>query len=348
MPRRRFLFALVVSLLVHLLPAAPALFGAAPELELEPTPTQADQDGAGPAKGPPPEQVVPAEAFHVSVYEEPVRAASTASAPLPSPVALVPPTPADAPPEPPPEPSAEPEPPPEPEPPLEVPPEVPPEPPAAASPEALEAEALAQVDADPTLIEPSDLPPEESLEPVIRGGGRRGRGGAKAHTPCPTHPSVVEHEGGGHWTVDRALIDFYAGNLRAFAELGRVWTHKGPDGKLDGVRVGLPRCSVLKQAGLRHGDIVHDVNGRRFYTVLQGVAAYIALRTQKHLTVHVTRGGAPVALEYTIDHHGVRGGKARRDAAKAAGAFRMEAAPPNEPSVPTPRDRRGPARPPKR
>lgn len=49
--------------------------------------------------------------------------------------------------------------------------------------------------------------------------------------------------------IDRDLIEHYATNMFELKKLGSVWTHKGPDGKLDGFRVGLARCSVLRQGG---------------------------------------------------------------------------------------------------
>jgi S1-C subfamily serine protease len=58
---------------------------------------------------------------------------------------------------------------------------------------------------------------------------------------------------------------------------------------------------VLRQGGLKSGDIVHDINGRRIYTVLQAVGAYLALRTEPELTLNVTRRGKPVILNYTVE-----------------------------------------------
>jgi S1-C subfamily serine protease len=108
---------------------------------------------------------------------------------------------------------------------------------------------------------------------------------------------VDEHS----WSIQRDLIEFYATHIRELEKLGAVWTHRDATGAYDGFRVGLSRCSVLRQGGLRSGDIVHDVNGRHIHTVLQAVGAYLALRAEPHLQLHITRRGKPLELSYAIE-----------------------------------------------
>jgi hypothetical protein len=117
---------------------------------------------------------------------------------------------------------------------------------------------------------------------------------------CGPPNEQIAKTGEASWTVDRALIDYYAGNLKELMKLGSVAPHKA-DGKPDGFRVGLARCSPLREGGLKSGDVVHDINGRKVNNLLQAVAAYFALRKEDTLTVHVTRAGKPVAMTYTIE-----------------------------------------------
>lgn len=124
---------------------------------------------------------------------------------------------------------------------------------------------------------------------------------ARHREPCPPPVESIARTGEAHWYVARDIIEFYATNLPELNKLGRVWTWRNEAGELDGFRVGLSRCSVLRQGGLRSGDIVHDINGRRISTVLQAIGAYFALRAEPELTLHVTRRGAPLELSYTIE-----------------------------------------------
>ena len=91
------------------------------------------------------------------------------------------------------------------------------------------------------------------------------------------------------WAVERDLIDWYATHLRQLEKEAGVATHKDKDGKPDGARLYLPRCSVLKQGGFRNGDIIRSVNGRKVYTIPQAVAAYLAVRKDGMITVKLTR-----------------------------------------------------------
>lgn len=91
------------------------------------------------------------------------------------------------------------------------------------------------------------------------------------------------------WRVERDILDWYATHLRELEKQAGVSSHRGEDGKRDGAKLYLPRCSLLKQGGLRNGDIIHRVNGRKVNTIPQGVATWLAVRGQSRLTVELTR-----------------------------------------------------------
>ncbi|MDP2314779.1 MAG: hypothetical protein Q8P41_17880, partial [Pseudomonadota bacterium] len=137
--------------------------------------------------------------------------------------------------------------------------------------------------------------------------------------PCPESSQSIARVAEAAWYIDRDLIEYYATHMTELQKLGTVWAHKNKEGKPDGFRVALARCSVLRQGGLKSGDIVHDINGRRISSVLQAIGAYIALRAEPELFVNVTRKGEPVTLAFTIEQP-ERGRAARRAARKAAGS----------------------------
>ncbi|RME22402.1 MAG: hypothetical protein D6798_15860 [Deltaproteobacteria bacterium] len=106
--------------------------------------------------------------------------------------------------------------------------------------------------------------------------------------PCEPVDEIVQID--DHtWRVERELLDYYAGHLRQLERQVGVGSHRGPDGKRDGARLYLPRCSLLKQAGFRNGDVVHRVNGRKVNTIPQGVATWLAVRNDRVLRVELTR-----------------------------------------------------------
>lgn len=125
----------------------------------------------------------------------------------------------------------------------------------------------------------------------------RAKGGKQ---PCDREPAI-QALGGYTWSVERGFVDFYAKNLKELAKLGRVDVHEDGTGRPDGFAVKLPRCSVLRQGGLRSGDVVHDINGKRVTTIPQAVSAWFALRNTNEIKVSLTREGKPMTLRFRIE-----------------------------------------------
>lgn len=311
---RRLSLALLASLALHALPAVPRLLGGLIELEPE-LEAELEDDPAAMAAPPPevkrirPEDVVPASLFNLHVYQEPrppKRPPRKKPVPVPTPEDV--PTPA----------VAQVEPPPQPEPPVEEPP--------VEEPVVADAEPPPTEVVDEEASEPVDDPSSENAGGSYqawkrkRGADGTGRRGKPNDTPCPgPHPAVTTLSP-SRWRVERPLIDFYASNLRELQKLGTVYTHKGKDKKPMGFRVHLARCSVLRQAGLKSGDVVTDVSGRKVYNLLQAVSAYFVLRDDEVITLHVTRAGQAMTLDYEIDPvDKKKSRKERKDAARAAG-----------------------------
>jgi hypothetical protein len=145
------------------------------------------------------------------------------------------------------------------------------------------------VDGDATVSDP--------VVDHMGAAGRRPRGNRK---PCEAIEEIVA-KGENRWRVERDVVDFYATHLKELEKQVGVSTHRGSDGKPDGARIYLPRCSVLRQAGMRHGDIVHTINDRRVATIPDAVAAYLLLRDDPDLTVEVTRkNGDDLVFHYKL------------------------------------------------
>jgi hypothetical protein len=310
----RLRLPLAFSALLHLAVAATLTAGPMlmpPDVDLEDETEEGPTEGGDAASGELPIEELLNERppFSVSIYAEPppppvvatqpepVPVPEPAVMPLPVPVAELPaalPTPA-------PEPVAVPEPPP-PEPEIvEVPVVTEAERDALAAMEQGEATPAPEADDDGSAHEAAEERAQRREARWRRHANKDAKDKKPKRPPCPEAPESIARVAETHWYIDRSLIEHYATNLVELQKLGSVWTHRGPDGKLDGFKVGLSRCSVLRQGGLKSGDIVHDINGRRIYTVLQAVGAYLALRTEPELTLNVTRRGKPVILNYTVE-----------------------------------------------
>lgn len=129
--------------------------------------------------------------------------------------------------------------------------------------------------------------------------GRRPRGDRK---PCEEIEEIVPL-GDDRWRVERDIIDYYAMHRKELENHVGVATHRGDggEGRPDGARIFLPRCSLLRQAGFRHGDIVNSINGRRVATLTDAIAAYLFLRNDENLRVEITRkNGDKLTLRYRL------------------------------------------------
>ena len=119
--------------------------------------------------------------------------------------------------------------------------------------------------------------------------------------PCEPIEEVVKLDA-FKFRVERDLVDWYATHLRELEKQAGVGPHKGPDGKRDGARLYLPRCSVLKQGGLRSGDVIHTVNGRPVTTVAQAVKVYLLVRGARKIKVDLTRkNGRSITIRYKLN-----------------------------------------------
>lgn len=248
------------------------------------------------------------------VVDEP---APVAEAAPPAPPAPAPPPPSAPPPSPAPEAEtvaveAPPEPVPEP---------VPEDPQVAPVPSAPEAEAVAGAESDEAAtgeeaavadaaVEPLPEPPapEEvaaAANPHKQGksftpSGRRPPGKGKRKS-CPViADDGVERLSPTEWNVSRDVVEHYAGNLGELMKLGSVRPHRAADGKLRGFRVAIARCSILRETGLRTGDVVETINGIEVHDLFGALGAYFKLRKETHIEVRITRRGRPITFSYEL------------------------------------------------
>ena len=133
--------------------------------------------------------------------------------------------------------------------------------------------------------------------------GQSGDGTAaktKSKKPCEDRPGIWTIQEGS-WGIQRSVVDYYASHFPELDRQAGSEPAQGADGKPIGLKIVLSRCSILKEAGLRSGDIVHTANGLKVHSYAQAIAAWLRLRNSSRIKMEVTRKGQPLLLEYKIE-----------------------------------------------
>ena len=144
---------------------------------------------------------------------------------------------------------------------------------------------------------------DEAGEGKGRGPGvftRRAKKGRKSQCAVP-HPNIREGETSGVMEIDRSLVDYYTSSLKRFMELG----YSEPFNR-DGVKgfyIGGFGCkSPVHKAGLRRGDVVLTVNGKKTRTWIGVYLMYKKLKKKENFEVVVLRRGEnePRTLRFRV------------------------------------------------
>lgn len=98
---------------------------------------------------------------------------------------------------------------------------------------------------------------------------------------------------GERYTIERPVISQYTGSIsQAMGLVSGVRWHKNSRGKTDGFRLFGVRCgSPLAQVGIRSGDVIHTINGRKVKSIPQAFTAVRKLSRHDAIRVEGSRGG---------------------------------------------------------
>ena len=118
-------------------------------------------------------------------------------------------------------------------------------------------------------------------------------------TPCAKQPGIALLEE-NVYAVDPARLSAWRGDL---LKLGAASEHRDATTRRVGARLRLPRCSPLRQAGLRTGDILWRVNGWPAAYVVEatwGLNALMlgSLKSARRFTFVMTRRGEPITVRW--------------------------------------------------
>jgi hypothetical protein len=122
----------------------------------------------------------------------------------------------------------------------------------------------------------------------------------KKKKKCLADNPDIERVDAATYAVERSVIKYYGGHLRELNRLGYASMYK-VQGKSTGFVVRGIQCgNDLHQAGIRNGDVIHAVNGKRVTNIPQALAAYATLKGKDELTVSITRRGAARDMIYRL------------------------------------------------
>lgn len=156
----------------------------------------------------------------------------------------------------------------------------------------------------------SSAPPSEETEETqeaptnydgFHANGTAGEGTSRKGNkkPCEVREGITKVSE-DTWSVQRSLVDYYAAHVAELDRQAGSETHYDENKKADGLRLLLGRCSVLKQVGLRHGDIVHTVNGIKVHSLVQAISTWFKLRDASKIEMILTRKGERKTFHFVV------------------------------------------------
>lgn len=211
-----------------------------------------------------------------------------------------------APASPPPEPKPEPEPEPEPielaEAPVAPSPEpgIAPEPSAAPEPGPPERPKLHSRKIIPRIVHESNLLKAQLRKDAVAAGSelstQEARPPRSRRRACQDNLHGITRLSETHYAVERALIDEYS-TIKKAMSLAAVDWHRNERGKVDGFSVYGLRCgSPLTQVGLRSGDVVHKINGKKVRNILQALLVVNKVKRKDRIVVEASRRGEAMRI----------------------------------------------------
>jgi general secretion pathway protein C len=119
---------------------------------------------------------------------------------------------------------------------------------------------------------------------------------------APLKVAGVERKGPTDFAVDRGALDGWLEHQADFIRDIQIAPEKDPaSGRPIGVRVAhLRPGSTLAALGLEQGDVLETLNGYDMTTPQSMLEAYARLPSASRLTLHLTRHGQPVNVDYEI------------------------------------------------
>ncbi len=135
-------------------------------------------------------------------------------------------------------------------------------------------------------------PGQVSNKPPLKGGKTvKGR--------CNRVSKDIQKMGDRHFKVARHLVEYHTASIERINALG--WSKSYDEGGQKGTFVsGFGCTSDPYLAGLRRGDVIQEVNGKKTNNLLQVFFAWQKLKNDDHFTVRILRDSRPLTLTYDV------------------------------------------------
>jgi hypothetical protein len=132
---------------------------------------------------------------------------------------------------------------------------------------------------------------------AAKGTGTPGRKQKRSRRRCPKTYDGIVRRPDGVFQIERSIVKYYTSSLKRFNTLG--WSKNNKDGK-GWIISGFNCQGPMWHGGMRRGDIVLSVNGKKTNNMLQILRLYPKLRNQRRFEVDVIRKDRKLTLRYEI------------------------------------------------
>lgn len=110
-------------------------------------------------------------------------------------------------------------------------------------------------------------------------------------------PDASRRLGENHFAVSDRLRQLALENPLAFASEAEAWPNWACVPECGFFIVWLRPGGIFDRLGLKTGDLITEVNGRRVGSIAEAIEAYGALKESRSLLVRILRNGKPLALK---------------------------------------------------
>lgn len=141
--------------------------------------------------------------------------------------------------------------------------------------------------------------PAEATQALIH-SVRSGQSSASKKKDCKVFYPEVNKVDDTHFVVNRSIVEYYTSSLERFNTLGwsRAW--RGKDGQKGWEIRGFGCRSPLWKGGLRSGDAVQSINGKKTNNIVQLFFLYPKMKRFNDFEVKLVRKGKPLTLHYSM------------------------------------------------
>jgi general secretion pathway protein C len=119
--------------------------------------------------------------------------------------------------------------------------------------------------------------------------------GPKAREPIVSVSST-------HKVVNKNAALAKIGSLSNTLRLVEAKSHFNAEGVPGFIVDGIPKSSILEQAGLKNGDLIRSVNGQELSTMQKAIQVMCKARNQSQINVELLRSNRMLKLKYDLEN----------------------------------------------